>query len=239
VQLLVSVRDPAEAHAAVAGGADFVDAKDPAAGALGAVSLEAFRAIVQAVNGARAVTAALGDATDGAPLERDAAAFARAGAALVKVGFGGVDDRARARALLEAAARGAGGERVIAVAYADHRRAGSLPPLDVLDVVRGAGLAGVLLDTADKRGPGLCDLIAPPALAEWVAIARRARLLVALAGRLEAADIESMRSIGADVVGVRGAACSGGRSGQVTAERVRLLKETARAQTAQPQPDRR
>ena len=48
MQLLVSVRNEIEAVAAVAGGADIIDAKEPLAGALGAVSSEVLRAIVAA-----------------------------------------------------------------------------------------------------------------------------------------------------------------------------------------------
>ena len=38
------------------------------------------------------------------------------------------------------------------------------------------------------------------------------------------ADLAMVCECGADIAGVRGAACEGGRSGRVTADRVRLLK---------------
>src|ERR1700693_1567851 len=90
MQLLVSVASAAEASAALAGGADVIDAKDPHAGALGAVSMKVLREIHAAVAGARLVTAALGDAADEAAIERAGCAFATAGAALVKIGFAGI-----------------------------------------------------------------------------------------------------------------------------------------------------
>jgi hypothetical protein len=223
MRLLVSVRSAGEAAAALAGGADLIDAKDPVAGALGAVTIDVLRAIVQAVNGARPVTAALGDATTEHAIEREAAAFACAGAALVKVGFAGSSARHRVEALAAAAVRGAGSARVIAVAYADHQRVDGPSPAEVIDVAGHAGLAGVLLDTADKNGPGLRGLMPADALEAWVASARRHGLLVALAGQLAADDLTAVRDAGADVAGVRGAACDGGRTGQVTRERVRLL----------------
>src|ERR1700730_10562738 len=86
LRLLVSVASAAEASAALAGGADVIDAKDPGAGALGAVSLHVFRDIHARVFGERPVTAALGDAADVDDVERVARAFALAGARLVKVG---------------------------------------------------------------------------------------------------------------------------------------------------------
>jgi uncharacterized protein (UPF0264 family) len=225
VQLLVSVRNAQEAASALAGGADIVDAKDPAAGPLGAVSLDVLRAIVCTVAGSRPVTAALGDARDECLTERAADAFVRTGSGLVKVGLAGTVDLARAKSLIASAVRGAGADRVVAVAYADYRRAGSVSPLDVLDLADALRVKGVLLDTADKHGPRLCTLVPPAALGHWVTMARCAGLLVALAGRLTAEDIGDIARTGADVVGVRGAACDGGRDGCITEERVRLLKD--------------
>ena len=62
MRLLVSVADAEDARAAVEGGADIVDAKDPAQGALGSVAPATLEAIVHAVDGARPVSAAVGDA---------------------------------------------------------------------------------------------------------------------------------------------------------------------------------
>src|SRR5688572_1266699 len=90
LRLLVSVASAAEASAALAGGANVIDAKDPRTGALGAVSVDVLRQIHAAVAGARFVTAAIGDAADEAETERVAGTFAAAGAALVKVGFAGI-----------------------------------------------------------------------------------------------------------------------------------------------------
>src|SRR6266702_2730804 len=106
MRLLVSVRGPVEARAAVAGGADVVDAKDPARGALGPVRADRLAAIRRAVGAARPVSAALGDAGDAAMVA--AAAAAARGVAFVKLGFGGVTSEAPARSLARAARRGLG-----------------------------------------------------------------------------------------------------------------------------------
>src|SRR5688572_26078519 len=87
MRLLVSVSNASEAAAALEGGADLIDAKDPLEGPLGAVSRDQLRGIYGAVAGARPVTAALGDATDERALERAAREFTADGASLVKVGF--------------------------------------------------------------------------------------------------------------------------------------------------------
>jgi uncharacterized protein (UPF0264 family) len=228
MRLLVSVASAAEGSAALAGGADIVDAKDPLAGALGAVHVEVLRAIHATVAGRRPVSAALGDAADEAAIERAARAFAAAGADLVKVGFAGITSAERLAALVAATVRGAreGGDGhagVIAVRYADADCAASLAP-DTLVKLAARGAQGVLLDTADKSGPGLRRLVAPDTLAAWVAVAHDAGLLVALAGKLTSDDLAFVRDAGADIAGVRGAACDGGRTGRVAADRVRLLR---------------
>ena len=229
MRLLVSVKNVEEAAAALAGGADVIDAKDPAMGALGAVSLDMLRAIHATVAGRRPVSAALGDAIDEGTTGRAASAYARAGASLVKIGFAGTSDLTRLRALLAAARAGAAADAgIIAVAYADADRAASPDPWAIVDAAASAGATGVLLDTADKHGPALRALMTGDTLASWVAAAHDAGLLVALAGKLSADDLEFVRDTGADIAGVRGAACDGDRMGRVVAEKVRLLRPVDR-----------
>ena len=93
-----------------------------------------------------------------------------------------------------------------------------------MDVAARAGAEGVLLDTADKTGPGLLALVPSAALATFIARVHARGLFVALAGQLTAGDLAFMRDTGADVAGVRGAACDTGRMGRVSADRVRLLQ---------------
>src|SRR5262245_51990310 len=60
-RLLVSVRDAAEAEAALAGGADLIDVKEPSRGALGRADAVVIADIVRAVGGKAIVSAALGE----------------------------------------------------------------------------------------------------------------------------------------------------------------------------------
>jgi uncharacterized protein (UPF0264 family) len=230
MRLLVSVATEADAVAALAGGADVIDAKDPQAGALGAVPCGTFRAIHACVAGARPVSAALGDAADEDAIEALARTFAAAGAAFVKVGFAGVGEASRVAALTAAAVRAARECRcgVVAVAYADADPADSVPPLSFVDAAARAGAAGVLFDTADKTGKDLLAYVPPDALARWVAHAHRAGLFLAVAGKLHADDLPLVRDAGADIAGVRGAACDGGRAGRVASSRVRALADSVR-----------
>ena len=67
-QLLVSVRDAAEARTAVEGGADLIDIKEPARGPLGAADVDVVEQIIAEVAGRRPVSAALGELRDWRPL---------------------------------------------------------------------------------------------------------------------------------------------------------------------------
>src|SRR5689334_19855735 len=64
MRLLVSVRSGDEVAAAVAGGAEIVDAKEPARGALGAVGPDELREISRVLPAACPLSVALGDPAD-------------------------------------------------------------------------------------------------------------------------------------------------------------------------------
>jgi uncharacterized protein (UPF0264 family) len=228
MKLLVSVTNAGEAADAVAGGADLIDAKDAAAGPLGPVTVDVLAQIHAQVAGSRPVSAALGDATDEHSIHQAAASFARAGAAFVKVGFPKATRPEKVETLLQAAVSGArigGGELsdVIAVAYADVDRPEGGSAEALIEIAARAGAKGVLVDTADKDGPGLLALVSQDRLTRWVVRAHANGLLAALAGKLTARDLLLLAGMGADVAGVRGAACDGGRAGRMSIEKVRLL----------------
>jgi len=222
MQLLVSVRNAAEASAALFGGADIVDAKEPLNGPLGAVSAQALYAIATAVGNAVPISAAIGDMDS--DVAGRASAARRTGAAFVKVGFAGMRGRHHLADDVQSLAQAVQPSALILVAYADFYRADAPRLEELLHLADRVDAAGVLLDTWNKHGAGLTSLISARALASFVGEARRAGRLAALAGRLTADDIELALESGADVIGFRGAACDGGRSGVVTAERVRALR---------------
>lgn len=231
MQLLVSVRDAAEAVAALGGGADIIDAKEPRHGALGAVTPATLLAIAATVPPHRSLSVALGDVLDAVGARAVATALAlpaRRAPSFFKLGCAGVADAAVVREALTAArevvhGRAAGG-RLIAVAYADAAHTGSLDASALLDVAAEAGADGVLLDTAWKGAGTLLDLLEPAALRAWVMRARRHGLLVALAGSVGVPELAVLVAMGADIIGVRGAAAEGGRDGTVSAARVRALR---------------
>jgi uncharacterized protein (UPF0264 family) len=233
VQLLVSVRDAGEATAALTGGAQVVDAKDPAHGALGAVSPHALARIAAVIPEEIPLSVALGDALAPPTAFQAARAAVRVGARFVKLGFLGVHGADGITASIEAAVDGtAGCARVVAAAYADWECAGAPSPEELLELAAGAGAHVVLLDTAAKAGRRLFELMSADDVGAWVDAAHAHGLLAALAGSLDASGVAQADDLGADVAGVRGAACAGGREGRVTAARVRELARIVAAVSA-------
>lgn len=229
MRLLVSVLGPDEAPIALAGGADIVDVKDPAEGALGAAGPATLRALRAIVTPPAELSAALGDAPQ-LPGTFALAAYGAAacGVDYVKVGLLGSRTERAALALLravQAATDGIGpATRVVAVAYADAARVGAFPPRLLPALAREAGLHGVMLDTCVKDGTTSIAALGEGAVARFLSAATACGLRAGLAGSLRLEDVARAAALGADVVGVRGSACEGGRLGRVSAERVRALR---------------
>ena len=236
MKLLVSVVDAAEARLAVAGGVDVVDVKNPAEGSLGAPAPGVIAAVRAVLPAGLPLSAALGDLPS-LPGTAALAALgaARSGAAYVKLGLWGPSTAEEAVGVLRAARAAVDGDaRVVAVAYADAARVPSrpLPPSELVAAARAAGVDGCLLDTAVKDGRGLFEWLAPDALAAFVADAHGAGLEVALAGELRAEDLAVVRATGADIAGVRSAACRDGRrTAALDPERIARLRELCAAET--------
>jgi (5-formylfuran-3-yl)methyl phosphate synthase len=215
MKLLVSVVDDTEARLAIAGGVDVVDVKNPAEGSLGAPVPDVIARVRAVLPAGRPLSVAIGDMPS-LPGTAALAALgaARCGADYVKVGLWGPSTTEDAVAVLRAAREAVDDDAaVIAVAYADAGRVPSrpLPPYELVTAARRAGVSGCLLDTAIKDGRGLLSWLSAGALAGLVAEAQDAGLEMALAGELRAEDLPAIRATGADVAGVRSAACRDGR----------------------------
>ena len=247
--LLVSVRDAAEAAAALAGGAALIDVKDPTAGSLGAATAAAVAGVAATVRGSVPWTVAAGELRDeiAAPgtIERWLGTIAAGvggsvggGPAAVKVGLAGLAQTAWQPAFRDLMAGLPATTARVAVAYADWERVEAPHPLEIVEQAQGSsgvllnqgssgvllnqGSSGVLLiDTADKSGPALLEACSEADLEAWVAAARSAGLAVALAGRLRLEAIPRLARLRPDVVALRSAVCSNNRFGPVDVALVR------------------
>lgn len=217
---LASVTSPEEALLAVSGGAGIIDCKDPEKGALGDLQPAQIEAIVHAVAGRVPVSATIGDLPcDATIMVKAALRVAATGVDIVKVGFFGDGDPRAAIAALGAADLGRA--QRVAVMMADR-------PLDLSLIadLADAGFNGVMLDTADKAGGPLPDVLTARVLAAFLNAARGNGLAAGLAGALRAQHVASLVALQPDVIGFRGALCEGGRSGALSPERVAEVRHT-------------
>jgi uncharacterized protein (UPF0264 family) len=231
MRLLVSVRSAGEVASALAGGADIIDAKEPANGSLGPVSAVTLAEVTSRVPINRELSIALGDVrsvTEVIAMIDGLRLPSRSAATYLKLGFAGLRSLETVRELLGTAVGAAARHRspvaIIAVAYADAERAASLPGEVLLRTAEVSGAGGVLMDTHLKDGTRLLDWRIPDSLAAWVSRAREAGLMSGVAGALRPDDVAVLAQADPDVIGFRGAACDAGRLGQVSAERVALLR---------------
>ncbi len=229
MQLLVSVRDPSEVRAALQGGADVIDAKEPEHGSLGPVSPGRLQQIDQRVPDHMPLSVALGDFDSPVAVTRAIVALPvrrRTAPVYVKLGLSpdvAIDFQQALGAAVKAAAQHWAEPRVIVVEYAD-RSSDARHSERILSAACLGGAHGLLVDTATKDGRTLLDWWPAARLLTWINRTQAAGLLAAVAGSLGLAELMRAAALGPDVIGVRGAACSGGRSGVVRASRVKALQ---------------
>jgi uncharacterized protein (UPF0264 family) len=237
--LLVSVRSVEEVRAALTGGAAIIDVKEPSRGPLGRADGEVTASILSVVAGRAPVTLACGELADG-PKQiglhiRDVYRRLADGIApplVVKAGPSGLSVTDWADAFGRLSGELPAGVAAVAVAYADWEAARTARPEAILTAAAAAGTESLLVDTFDKTGPGLFGVASAAEIRAWIARAHDCGLRIAVAGRLSAPDVALAFELGADVVGVRSAACAGGRLGRIDSEIVAKLSDTVR-----PSPD--
>lgn len=222
LRLLVSVRSAHEALAAADAGAQFIDLKEPAAGALGGLPPRRIARIVQvlrALHPGAPISATTGDlpAASQPEILRRVAAVAACGVDYVKVGIEPAADLDAVSRLLD---RLAGcGTPVVPVLMADAGIADRL-----VDAALGMrAFPALMLDTADKRRGSLLQRVPRAALAAFVERVRSQGCLAGLAGALRAADVPALVALAPDFAGFRSAVCVGDRAGVLDAGRVRDL----------------
>ena len=221
-RFLASISSIEELPAALEGGADLIDVKDPSSGALGAAPLDTIRDIVERVSGRRPVSATLGDLPMRPGLLVEAARrTAAAGVDYVKLGVFAGDASACIAALHPVACENA---RLIAVLFADRD-----PDFDLLEPIAAAGFAGAMLDTAGKGGGALPDHLSPARVDAFIRRSRALGMMTGLAGSLRIEHVSPLAALGPDYLGFRGALCAGGRADRIDPARVRQVRQALNA----------
>ncbi|WP_348751662.1 (5-formylfuran-3-yl)methyl phosphate synthase [uncultured Aquincola sp.] len=234
LRLLVSVRTVEEAWQAAEGGADFIDLKEPRAGALGGLPEATLRAIVLSLRSGGStlpISATIGDLplTDLPAVMARVHAVAACDVDIVKVGIPRTAEAAPALAALDALA--GCGHAIVPVFIADQG-------LDSAVVAHAAALssrlAGVMVDTQDKLAGSLFDAMPMADLQRFVHAIRAAGQGVGLAGALRLQHLPAVQALAPDFAGFRSAVCAGDRGGALEPARVRALRQLLSQTPAQP-----
>ena len=229
MRLLVSPMNIEEARAALQGGADILDVKNPKEGSLGANFPWAIRAVVNLADGKVPVSATIGD-LEFKPGTASLAALgaAVAGAEFVKAGLLGVKTLDQAEEMLQGIVRAVkdfdSRKRVVAAGYSDYARAGSISPKLLPAAAAAAGADLVMVDTAVKDGRATFDFMSEQDLTDFISLGHYHGLEVALAGSIDFLHLELLKRLDPDIIGVRGIVCGGDRRSAIRADLVEKLK---------------
>jgi (5-formylfuran-3-yl)methyl phosphate synthase len=200
-KMLTSINSVEEALLVLQYGADLIDLKQPAQGALGALPLADIKQIVAAVANRRPTSATIGDL----PMQADiivqaVQAVATTGVDYIKIGFFSDDWYEVIAALTPLAQQGL---RLVAVLFADIK-----PNMAIIPYLQQAGFYGVMLDTLNKQQGSLPKVMPQLSLQAFVSLAKASGLLCGLAGSLRLDDIPALLALEPDYLGFRGALCT-------------------------------
>jgi len=215
MQLLVSPSSIDEARLSVA--ADIIDVKKPSEGSLGANFPWVIREIKEFAQ--KPVSAAIGDfdyKPGGAALTAYGAACA--GADYVKIGLA-FEGKERARDVISAVVRAVKEpfpkKYVVIAAYSDFERMHTISPFDVAPVAAECGADFAMVDTGIKDRQSTFAFMDEAALRSFTEGNKKLGLGTALAGALKFEDMDALKRINPDIIGVRGMVCGGDRNAVV------------------------
>jgi uncharacterized protein (UPF0264 family) len=211
MQLLISVTSIEEAQIALENGADFIDLKDPAQGALGALPLITITEIVRYVKAGsnsrnKFTSATIGDLPMKPQLiAEQVVQLAKTGVDIIKIGF--FDDNGNnfsgyESCLSSLAPLAKSGLKLIAVLFAEHKY-----PFSLISSIKNAGFYGVMLDTAVKNGATFLDYFTEDEFRKFSENIRTHNLIFGLAGSLGIQHVAKVKEFNPSYMGFRGGVC--------------------------------
>lgn len=225
-KLLVSVRSAAEARAALEGGCDWLDVKEPVQGSLGRASNSAIEEILRVPRSNVPISLAAGELRDLREPLWDQWKQLIDGVGLAKIGLARCAVYKTWREeLIDLASRAPKGIRLASVFYADYRQAGAPAWEEVVELATEIDSPVVLIDTFVKDGRGLFTHLNVEQLHGYRQQIGRLGIRLALAGSLTHEDFPALIQLQPDVIAVRGAVCDKGRESAVMSSKVSALKK--------------
>ncbi len=199
-KMLASVANLKEALFIQQMGVDIIDLKQPAHGALGALSVSDVRQIIKKLEGKTPLSATIGDLPLNPEIIYSAVkTMAETGVDYVKIGlFADISPVET----LEKLSSLTTDYKLIAVLFADAE-----PDFSLISLLKKVGFVGVMLDTQHKQCGSLLDILSIAQLKNFVELAHAQQLICGLAGSLRLANIATLLPLKADYLGFRGALC--------------------------------
>lgn len=229
MKLLVSPINTEEAIAALKGGADIIDVKNPKEGSLGANFPWMIRAVKDAIESKKPVSATIGD-FNYKPGTASLAALgaATAGAEYVKVGLYDIQTVDQTLDMLTNIVRSVKdydpSKKVVASGYSDYERINSISPLLLPAIGAKAGVDVVMMDTGIKDGRTTFEFMTEEELTTFVNTAHDLGLDTAIAGSIKFEDLPAIKRIQPGIIGIRGMVCGGDRNTSIKEELVAKLR---------------
>lgn len=210
--LLISVRNAEEATAAVKAGATLIDVKDPSKGPLGMAPADIVSEVIDAVGKKVPVSAALGEWSPN--ILTDAYWHLELPLTYIKWGLAGYKEQPGwGEDLLDCRRAITAKIEVVAVAYADFKKAKSINPVEVAKFAKRYRFKAFLLDTFLKDGKTLLNHLKLDEIKEIVSTLKANKVQVALGGGLTLEVAKKLMPLEPDWFAVRGAVCAGGKRG--------------------------
>ena len=215
MQLLVSPSSISEAKRSLA--ADIIDVKRPAEGSLGAN----FPWVIKEIRSfaKKPVSAAIGDfpcKPGGAALAAYGAACA--GADFIKIGLA-FDGEKQAHDVIAAVVKAVKDEfsekKVVICAYSDYQRMGTISPAAMAPIAAKLGADFAMIDTGIKDRKSTFEFMDEEELTSFTRKNAKLGLKTALAGSLTFEDLDRLKRINPDIIGVRGMVCGGDRNATI------------------------
>jgi uncharacterized protein (UPF0264 family) len=225
MRVLVSVRNVDEAVIAAEAGVDFIDLKDPSAGALGGLPTSVIAEIVTALRShghTMPISATIGDRSPDSLIGilDQVAAVGACGVDHVKVG---IERHPAAGTLIEALADSCW--PVVPVFIVD--RGFDAAVLQQACAARPM-FAAVMVDTAVKSAGSVMDRIDAPALRAFIERVQASGAWTGVAGALRLSDVDTLKELAPDFAGFRSAVCDGDRATALSLARLQALLRRVR-----------
>jgi uncharacterized protein (UPF0264 family) len=215
IKLLVSPKNIEEAKITINSGVDYIDCKNPKEGSLGANFPWIISKMKELIpkRGNQFLSATIGDFPNlpgSASLAALGAAYS--GADIIKVGLKGPKNEKEGLNLMSKVVKSVKGFnkeiKIVAAGYADQKRLNTSP--DFLSIPKIAAKSSsdiAMLDTLIKDGKGLFDFLTIDDLIKFKNKCKELNIQIAIAGNITIGDLDKIKRISPDIIGIRSAVC--------------------------------